>query len=92
MTTTEPSVESVDWNGLMDHLIAEFESVRACAIKDIDRLRKVVDAIVACCPLSYPIKAEAFDVKQMVNDLKTVERYIKREVERIESQRLEQRL
>jgi ubiquinone biosynthesis protein UbiJ len=75
--------EKVDWEELFDHLAADFDETRSAAAKSIKRLQHLVDAMVTCKPESRALAPEQLSVKQLVNDLKTVERHIKREVNRL---------
>lgn len=80
--------ESVDWDELHGRLVEEFRDHREKAATHIDRMRKVVDVVVTC-PKSQSLNPEDFAVNQLINELKTVERYIKREIQRTAQKEVE---
>lgn len=73
---------SIDYDELYRALVAEFIDSRAKATHHIRRLRKVADAVIVCCQ-QETFKAETFDVRSLLNELKTIERYIGKEAKRI---------
>lgn len=76
-------VPRVDWGVVHDNLLDDFREARDEASARITRMRKLIDALIACRPPTRGIKPEDFEVKDLVNELKTLERYIKREAERL---------
>lgn len=74
---------AIDYDELYRALVDEFETSRSNAEKSVQRLRQVTDAVVTCCKEQLAkSEAETFDVRKLVNNLKTVERYIQKEVKR----------
>lgn len=75
---------AIDYDELYQALVDEFQMSRSNVEKSVQRLRQVTDAVVTCCKEQLAkSKAETFDVRKLVNNLKTVERYIQKEVKRV---------